>query len=393
MRKQTKPAKTRNVIAITTLVVVLALGGVGAYLGIPVGLKVKINDVESVATNVAKFDAGVHGQYLSVGKVDAEGNLVDEPFKILAFTDLHLDKSYKKGAKTIDNMLAAIYTEKPDLLIFTGDIITSATNWLRVKQFGELLEKVGIYWCPILGNHEGDNAFALKRAKTVEIWSGYEHCLMHDDPVALSDNVWGNGNYVVNIVKSGGIVEQSLIFVDSGDRVSKADAKRLGIVDDGYDYVKPSQIKWYNGVMDNLDAIEQDEPIKSMLYLHIPLRQYLDALKIIKDEELAVGATASDKTTQYVFGNAYERVCASDHDSGLFDAILKGKSTQAVFCGHDHVNNFNIKYKGINLVYNQKSGYSSYDMASKGLGTPNQGYTKTIVDKDGKIAISHHTYI
>jgi len=70
----------------------------------------------------------------------------------------------------------------------------------------------------------------------------------------------------------------------------------------------------------------------------------------------------------------------------LFDAILKCQSTQAVISGHDHVNNFRIKYKGVYLINNQSSGYSSYNMATKGLSNNLlQGCSIYTIDAQGSI--------
>ncbi|MDD3946601.1 MAG: metallophosphoesterase [Clostridia bacterium] len=389
MKKACKMEKKRMVIVIVSVILLLAVIGVSAYWGIPVGLIIDKDSVQKIETNVQKFEAGTYGDYMALGKVDAEGNLTDEPFKIITFTDLHLDTYFNKGARSISHMIENIKAENPDLVILTGDIVTSSTNWLRVKQFGKLMDELGVYWCTVLGNHEGDNWRSIKREKFVDVWSSFQYCLMHDDPDAVADGVWGNGNYVINLVKSGGAITQSLIFMDSGNRVSKQDAERLNISKESYDYIKPSQIKWYRGVISKLEAMQQEQPILSMLYIHIPLQEYADAYNIVTEEQLEEGQTASDNETLYVCGKAYEKVSASDYNSGLFATLVEEGHTQAVFCGHDHINNFIIQYQGIYLVYVQKGGYSSYDMATRGLGEENQGYTNTVVNADGSIGITH----
>lgn len=391
MIKQFLLDNKKLIIIIVSAVVSLAILGTSLYLLIPVGLKIDKSSLLKIDGNVQVYQAGEHGRYISLGKTDADGQLTDDPFKIISFTDLHLDTYKAKGGKTIANMVKAIKAEQPDLVIFTGDIVTSSNNMLRVKQFAEIMEELGVYWCPVLGNHEGDNGRSITRAKFIEVWSGYEHCLAHDDPEALANDVWGNGNYVINIVKSGGIISQSLIFIDSGDRISKQDAKQYG-VNGGYDYIKHSQIDWYKGVIDNLNAIEQDEPISSLLYFHIPLKEYETAYDTVESERLKIGETSADGNTKYISGYKYEDVCCAKYNNGFFDVIKEKGSTKAIFCGHDHINNFDIQYFGIHLVYNQKTGYSSYDLASKKLGKPNQGYTKTFINSDGSAGFTHHIF-
>jgi len=391
MASKSKPAKKKMWIIIISSVLGAAIVGLSLYLWMPIGLKIDKDSIVKQETNVVLYDRNTgYGKYRALGKVDADGNLTDEPFKILTFTDMHLDTYRTKGGDSIKNMIASIKAEQPDLILLTGDIVTSATNWLRVKQFGEMMDGLGIFWCPILGNHEGDNGRSIAREKFLENWSACEYCLMENDPDAIASGVWGNGNYVVNLLKSGGVVRESLIFLDSGNEISEEDAKRYD-VSGGYDYLKPDQIAWYEGVINSLKAYTQAEPIKSLMYIHIPLVEYADALKIVKDESLTPGQTATDGT-EFIAGYAYEGAACSKYDSGMFAAIVNSGSTQAVFCGHDHINNCVIKYQGILLVYNQKSGYSSYDLASKGLGDPNQGYTVTTVTPDGAIILNHIVY-
>jgi predicted MPP superfamily phosphohydrolase len=378
-------------IILCVSVLCAAIVGLSIYFWMPIGLKIDKSKVLKHQTDVVFYDRNTgYGRYRALGKVDGEGNLTDEPFKILTFTDMHLDTYRKKGGDTISHMLDAVHAEQPDLIIFTGDIVTSSTNWLRARQFADMMENLGIYWCPILGNHEGDNWTALTREKYLKLWSSYAYCLMENDPDAVAAQVWGNGNYVVNLLKSGGEVRKSLIFLDSGNEISQEDAKKYN-VSGGYDYLKPSQIEWYRGVVANLNAYEQTEPVTSLMYIHIPLPEYADAQAIVQSENRTPGQTASDGT-EYIFGNAYESVACSRHNSGMFDAILQGGSTQAVFCGHDHINNTIIRYQGILLVYNQKSGYSSYDLKTKGLGEPNQGYTVTVVRHNGMFDLSNVLY-
>ena len=45
--------------------------------------------------------------------------------------------------------------------------------------------------------------------------------------------------------------------------------------------------------------------------------------------------------------------------------MLEKGSTQAVYFGHDHVNDFGVMYEDILLSYIQPSGYGSYNMESK----------------------------
>lgn len=350
-----KQLKKSQKIAVTAVasVLILSIIGTALYLIIPLNLKIDWDSVTPIEHNVVLFDKGEYGDTKALAKVDEAGNLTDEPFKILSFTDTHLDTYRKKTAVTMQMLINNIKREKPDLVVFVGDTITSSNNRGRLKQLGSVMEKFGVYWTLTFGNHEGDNARSVSRKKMAELFASYPHCLIECDVKTTStgETVWGYSNHSVNILKADGSVRQSLIFVDGGNRVSKSDAKLLNIDKDSYDFVKPSQIKWYE---DTVDALAPGT--KSMLFVHIPLNEYQIAYDM---------ALEGNEDVILEYGNAYEKVACSQYNSGLFTSILNKASTQAVVAGHDHINDFRIKYQGIYLIYNQPSGYSSYNLVSK----------------------------
>ena len=65
-------------------------------------------------------------------------------------------------------------------------------------------------------------------------------------------------------------------------------------------------------------------------------------------------------------------------------AILGAGSTDLVVCGHDHINDFALRYRGVTLAYNVPSGYSSYNLYTKGISDRLlQGYTRYTFRADG----------
>lgn len=345
MTKRTK----KLIIIISACAVLAGLLGFLLYWFIPVAVPVDWDSIEPLSKKIKIVEEsdGVK----AVAKIDENGEIVDGDFKIIAFSDLHFDTWTKKTRVTMDTMISNIMREQPDMVIFVGDIITSSNNKGRLKQVCEVLEKLNVYWAPILGNHEGDNIRSVSRKEICEIYDSYPHCLMDAGVRKLADGteVWGNGNYVVNIQKADGTVKQSLIFLDGGDRLSKEDAKKFGLDEEDYDYIKPSQINWYKETIAKLD-----EGVKSMMFVHIPLPEYTKAYEELGEDAL--------------IGVRFESEGASTYNSGMFDAIKEAGSTQAVIAGHDHVNDYRVLYDGVWLCYNRNSGYSSYNVVSKGLG-------------------------
>lgn len=376
MKKLT--VKQRKILVICVAAVVLA-AMLGTFVGLFVTarLYIDLDTINPVNGNVILMTDNETGAK-ALAKVDGNGAITDEEFKILVFTDLHFG-NYKinRNKKTMDLMLRNIEREKPDLVILTGDIILSSFSKNRVKTFAEVMEKTNVFWAYVLGNHESDGSFTYKRDEYPEVLSQYPHCLMPAGQRKLNDGteVWGNGNYYVNILGSEGNVRQTLFFMDSGNLASKADRKKLGLPKGSYDFIKDSQIKWYRESLETINK-DREEKAPSMVFMHIPLVEYDISYK----EALAGGEAL------LTYGAQQEPVYASDYNSGLFDALVAGGSTKAVFAGHDHVNNSRVLYKGIMLCYVQPSSYNSYDVVSKKLGDKRiQGCTILKIDAAGEV--------
>lgn len=300
----------------------------------------------------------------------------DEAFKILMFTDLHLatlDKKQplKDRKLTIEKMVQNIQREKPDLVLLGGDNVTSAFNFGRTHQLARIFEKLGVYWGGIIGNHEGDNAFSIRRSTMVRIFSSYGHCLMRQG----LGSVDGDCNYDIRILNKDGSLMQTVFCFDSFDGMPAEDAKAHGLdpKDKPYDVIKQSQIDWYKSQVDTIKKAYGKCP--SFALLHVPLTQFKDALAQVKEGKM-----------QFLWGESNEGVSAAGYDSGLFAAIRDSGCTTHIFAGHDHINNFGVMVDGIVLSYIEPSGYGAYDMYSK-FGSPEsdwlEGYTRLTLADDG----------
>jgi hypothetical protein len=77
--------------------------------------------------------------------------------------------------------------------------------------------------------------------------------------------------------------------------------------------------------------------------MHIPLPEYLDMYN-----------------TKIIYGQRYEVVCCSSVNTGLYSAFKEMNNVQAVFCGHDHNNDYWGDYNGIGLYFGRKTGFGGY---------------------------------
>ena len=323
---------------------------------------------QGISYDISSVDK-LHSDIEIVGKTEDSVTVKmnsDKDFKVLMFTDTHL-----KGDKELDNMTVSYMVENikmqnPDLVILGGDNVTYGFNKKRNIQLAELFENLGVYWATVLGNHEGDGFLSYDREDVIKLFSSYDHCLVKEGKA----DVDGYGNCSINILNSDGTLREVFFLLDSGDYMTEESKVEYGVTEEGevYDGVKTSQVLWYKEKHDALTA--EYGQFKSVTVVHIPPyqteREY--------DEK------------DFLYGEKREGVCESGFDAGLFDAMKEKGSAQAVYFGHDHVNNFGVMCDGILLSYIQPSGYSAYNMQSKFDAPENewiQGATLLNIKTDG----------
>ncbi len=333
----------------------------------------------------------------------------DEGLKVVQLSDIHLGggwMSIGKDKMALNAVAAIITAEKPDLVIATGDIAYPVpfqagtfNNKSGAKLFAELMESLGVYWTLSFGNHDTEAYSYFSRKDITDFYSSekYPHCLLQSGP----ENIDGYGNQILNIVNSDDIITRSFIILDSHSYV---DGDIFGIAWK-YDNLQESQIEWYENSIKKLNvknkkAISNLEENKGLLYsdlqngvpssvfLHIPLPEYRHAWNEYVDN----GYKDTDNV-KLVYGKAGESgpiVYCGIYEDNMFETMEKVGSTDSVFCGHDHLNNFSLDYKGIRLTYSLSIDYLAYFGIHK-LGTQ-RGCTVIDVDKTGKIDFRAENY-
>ena len=409
------------VITAVIVLVVFALAIVAVYLFAPDPMPVDWSRVRKIPSNVCLVEANTtNNPSDNRALVKLNGDEIDtSDWKVLQFTDLHFTQDDERNDVSLNLLIDTLQREKPDFVALTGDIITRPRGRARAVQLAEIFERMGIYWCYSLGNHEGDSyPYTLTREENVRIWAAYDHCLLEDDVKKTSDGttVWGLGNTVVNLLGEDYKVVQSMIFMDSGNKISKEDYEALTaageeIEKDSYDYLKDSQKTWYE---EQVRAVTEDltNGVKTMLFIHIPLVeqsyvkliQYTDVLDddwyyATPENPLMIGDklygyTVVKKGWSLIEGTAsYEKCYCSDYNSGMYDLMKSLRAgVNALFCGHDHISNsilYETDLEGNNpvyLCYGVCGGLQSYNMYSMGLSDTNdyslRGYAKITIHAD-----------
>lgn len=337
-------------------------------------------DVKNVGTDVKIIYEDEDS--VTIAKTDANGKIVDKGFRILSTTDLHFGDDPVLRDKCMGMLMRHIADTKPDLVVLTGDIILGKYQHLDAIQFAQFMEKIGVYWAFTFGNHEAREEKGRFKELLMKCQTTFPHCLARQGKKEL----FGLCNYCINILKSENEILKTLFMFDSGRDILDEYRAEHGCPKeyDSYDFIKNNQMNWYENKIKSLE--KKYGEVKSFMYMHIPIKEYENA--ITQDEN---GTWVFTGKCEILYGGAYESVGSSKHNTGLFALIKKLGSTQAVFSGHDHVNDFCAVYDGVYLVYNQCGGYETYTLEEKTGWDESrwlQGVTITDIASDGKFKIS-----
>lgn len=285
----------------------------------------------------------------------------DGKFRILMVSDIHGGRGYDAD-RTIRALDALIDRYTPGLVLLGGDICGPGKIHIETaEELRELLdglsapmEKRGIPWAHVYGNH--DDNFGLSNAAQQPIYESYPHCVSKAGPDELS----GVGNYALPIWDSDG--ERILFAVYGMD-------SHHSIYDNRADFGFPENTPFYHPIpgCGSEDGVHFDQlmwyyttsialenhcgaKIPAMFYFHIPLPEH------------ALAAQLRDKAN--FDGTQLEQVACSVVNPGVFAACLQRGDVKAIFCGHDHRNDFCATYGGIRLGYD---GFLSYHACHKDL--------------------------
>ena len=395
VKSKKKGKKALKVIGIILAVIVILVGvaAVANVVGNKGNLE-KITAFESVASEnqlVPEKDENGYWTFTT-----------DDDFKVMQITDVHIGggfMSLKKDAMALNAVAAMVKAEKPDLVIATGDVsypvpfqAGTFNNLESAKIFAALMEQLGVYWTLGFGNHDTEAYSYYDRAAISEFYSSeeFKYCLYTPGP----DDVDGYGNQIINVKNSDGIITQSLYVFDSH---SYTDGDFLGIFWK-YDNIHENQVEWYKENVKALNAQnnallkemgkEENSDIKSAAFFHIPLTEQRDAWYEYRDA--GYQDTEDVKLIYGLAGESGNVVFCGMHEDNLFEAMLELGSTKAIFCGHDHDNNFSIDYKGIRFTYGMSIDYLAYPGIYK-RGSQ-RGCTMITFSPDGSFDCTQENY-
>lgn len=289
---------------------------------------------------------------------------------VLNLTDTQLyneewEEGHNSRAILTHTISELIKEEKPDLITITGDLAWSGHD-ASYDALADFLDSFGIPWAPVWGNHDNQGG-AEKIDAVATRYLTHPLCVYEKGSPSL-----GNGNYVIAIEEEGKIVE-GIIMTDSHDRMPYTAAD--GTQSNEWAKLTPEQLIWYR---------EQIEMLKSLgcqdttLMMHIPIYSYREAWAAAANSAIDPKSVTPESSTDPSnwneghtdsFGVKYEDICSYPEDEGAFALIKELGSTKHIICGHDHVNNFVVAYKGVKFIYSLKTGPGCYWDPSLNGGT------------------------
>ena len=252
----------------------------------------------------------------------------DKKFKIVQFTDVHWKADSIASEEAGERMSEVLDAEKPDLVIFTGDVIFGKPADKSMRCALEPTIKRGIPFAVTFGNH--DDELGMSRKELYDF--------IKDMPGNLTSTVEGLSgvtNFILPVKASDGSKDAAILYVFD----SNSYATLKGIK--GYGWIKHDQVRWYIDESKKFTEANGGTPLTALSFFHIPLSEYHEAVQ---------------NESSFLIGTRKEKACAPEINTGLFAAMKEAGDVLGVFVGHDHVNDYAVSWKGIMLCYGRFTG-------------------------------------
>lgn len=248
-------------------------------------------------------------------------------FRIVQFTDTHVDTDNGNNLEIFKYLQNIIETEKPDLAVLTGDVVTQDNPEKAFRFFVELFEKEKLPWVVVFGNHDAEHN--IPREKLAEMVEKLPYCLNKKDEALTAGT-----NFILPVYGKSDKPEALLYCMDSNDYSTMKPTVQ------GYGWFAFSQIEWYRWESTEYTRRNDGKPLPALAFFHIPLPEYKLAWEDQKSSRV---------------GLKRENVSCPEVNSGMFTAMLECGDVMGTFVGHDHYNDFIIVYYGIALAYGRAS--------------------------------------
>jgi len=258
---------------------------------------------------------------------------------------------------------AALDSEKPDAVIFTGDQLKGYSPKLLLagpeKRMAMAAQTIGSILAPLeargipftftFGNHDHDAP--ISGDEQIRLYRRSPMCLAQDSPPGVP----GYANHAVPVLDSRGERAALLLYM----------LDTHGPNGLGYTPLDAAQVGWYRQTREEY-AAQNGGYVPSMLFQHVPVEEIIELYREAPRSKGALEGYRNYAGRYFVLdtgratGFMGELPSSPDANAGLFEAAREKGEMLGMFFGHDHSNGFHGDVRGITLGYTPGAGYRTY---------------------------------
>lgn len=277
--------------------------------------------------------------------------------RLLYLTDLHLTAGHftKESDRTmLRDVVAIVRASRPDLIVLGGDFISpifvssfTRDSLTQAAAVGELMERLGVPWSFLPGNHEQDGHAPLSTV----VKELYLHKPLHSKAPATE------GVNTCLLLHRNQKPVHSLFLMDTHTTSNGH-----------WDGVRTGQTEWYFRTATGFG-------VPNTVLCHIPLTSYADSFR-----------AAKDGSGEKLFGKGRAGTRAADYG---FDNALRDAGCRLVLCGHNHFQNWIVRGEdGITRGYNLSMDHSVYPQSH--IMRSHLGGTLLVYGEDGGLQLERY---
>ena len=315
----------------------------------------------SYSVAFATGDDGTTAKALRFGK--------DGKLKIMHVTDTHLH--YDNVDESVWLIENAVDKEKPDVIMLTGDIAMDTDPEAYLYDLNKLMtvfEERGIPVAFTQGNHDYEEG-GFNHEEVMALYNRYDCSISVDDGELLPRC----GTYNIPVLASDSDeLKFNLWVFDSGSTDSEGH----------YENVTAEQVEWYKAKSEALEK-ENGKKINSLVFQHIIVPEIYDCLEKTNLPGAYQFEHIYNDGEYYRFspdfenhGTLNEYPCPGYYNYGQFDAMVERGDVLGMFTGHDHTNDFTVRYKNINITNSLSTRFNGDAFSTQ------YGYRMIIVDEN-----------
>lgn len=278
-------------------------------------------------------------------------------FKLLMVSDFHAGA--RINPKLMKGFNALLDYAEPDAVLIGGDTVCANRDSVDETEYRHLLslalepvERRGIPWFHIFGNHDAEGGYSNEFQQTV--YETFPNCISERGP----EDVSGVGNYVKTVYssKTGEPVFNFWAMDSHSENTVMAEKfglkgkdsrirlpKPLGGFNSNHSSVYFDQVFWYYNKSVEMENVF-GKKIPGLLFMHVPPME----MNLI---------WANPEETGMV-GHKRQEIFGASINSGLLMACLQRGDVEGIYVGHEHLCEFEGTYCGIKMGYDAALGFN-----------------------------------